>query len=193
MISSSSRSSRRAISGRRAAITRQPRGEVGREQLGEFGIERVRGGADRAIDRNPHQLLGALDILAALRRDQELEALTRAVDAHRQVDLARDRHRLLEQERRRGIAQGIHDAPARGRELRKIRKSAHQAPFAAAAFQHLRFEHVPRPLQGFRRPPGSSMPRGGKPVTAARHVDAATQQSPWRRNKAFPSISGQSA
>ena len=126
-------------------IACQPRGHVAREQLRQLGIERVGGGVGRAIEGNPKQRLGGLDVLAALCRDQKLEPLTRAVDADREVDFARDRHRLLEQERRFGIVEGGGDARPRRRELAQVREPMHQPALAAAALQNLRLEQVPRP------------------------------------------------
>ena len=152
----------------------------GANSSASFGIERVGGRAVRAIERDARQRVGALDLLAALRRDQELKALTRTVDAHRQIDFARDRHRLLEQERRCRIAQRSADARARRRELCKIRKPAHQSALAAPAFQHLRLEHVPRPLRRFV----------GRGITRAQQ-HTARDRKPVPAQQGFPVDLGQ--
>ena len=112
-------------------------------------------------------------------RGQKLEPLTRAVDADREIDFARDRHRLLEQQRRRGIVERGGDARALLRKLGQIGQPAHQAALAAAAFQQLRLEHVARPLRRF----------GGRALARAAASTPRGTARPWRRSKAFPSIS----
>ncbi len=151
-------------------VAREPRGEIAREQPGEIGIERV--GADIGFDveENTDERLGGFDLRAALRGDEKLKALAGAVDADRKVDFTRDRHRFLEEERHLRIAEGGADLRPRLRELAEIGKPAHEAALAAAAFQHLRLEHEPRPWRRFGRQllarPDEHAARDGQAVAA---------------------------
>jgi hypothetical protein len=111
-----------------------------------------------------------LDVLAALRRDQDFEPLPCAVDADRDENLARDRHGFFKEQRRIGIFEIGEDQPPRVANLSSLLEGAHQAALAAPAFEDLRFEQEARPAcSAFRYVISGSdeqAPRHGKAVTA---------------------------
>jgi hypothetical protein len=160
-------------------IAREPRRDVTRKQPGKIGIERVGSGIAGRPERNARERLGRLHLLAAFCGEQ-LEPLAGAVDADREVDFTRDRHCLLEQQQRLRVVEGRGDARACRRELAEVAEPLHQAALAAAAFQHLRLEHVPGPL-----------PRLGGSVLTRADEDAARDGETVAAQQGFPVDLGQ--
>src|SRR5262249_18269468 len=91
----------------------------------------------------------------------------------REKNFPRDRHRLLEQERRVGIAERGGDAAPRLAELVETAEPVHEPALAAAAFQHLRLDEVSRPL-----------------LRLAGHLLARAQQHAARQGDAVPAQQG---
>ncbi len=137
--------------GQARGIAREPRGDIVREHGLERGIEHIRPQRHQRIDWNTCEVPYPLHLLAALRRDQQFEALTRPVDADGEIYLLRDLDRFLNEDRGVGERQFGSDQPTRIFQRSEIGKTPDQPALATAALQHLRLKHVPAPRRHLGR------------------------------------------
>ncbi len=148
-------------------ITGEAGGYSARKQGRRSGVDLLRHGRRRQFERHASKVCCALDVAAAVRRQQQFQPLGRAVDADGDENFARNRHRLFEKERGVGIVERRQDQPPRLAQLGDVLQSPHQAAFAAPAGEDLRLEEESSPIRRFV----------GRPIAGMKQYAARDRQA----------------